>query len=172
MLGNENILLRPLEPEDLEFLYNCENDAENWHVSNTLTPFSKYILKQYIESSAQDIYTNKQLRLIIELKASKKAIGAIDLFDFDPYHQRAGIGIIICDKSELQKGYASQALFLLQQYCFLHLGLQQLYCNVGQGNLASIKLFEKAGFLLIGEKKQWIKNGNHWESELMYQLIR
>lgn len=172
ILQDESILLRPLEPEDLEFLYSCENDTNNWHVSNTLMPFSKYILKQYIESSAQDIYTAKQLRLIIELKEGNKPIGAIDLFDFDPYHQRAGIGIIISDISEQRKGYAYRALNLLINYCFSHLSLHQLYCNIGANNSSSINLFEKADFECVGEKKEWLKTNNGWESELIYQLIK
>lgn len=172
LLHGEHIKLRPLEPEDLEFLYECENNSTNWRVSNTLTPFSKYILRQYIESSAQDIYTTKQLRLIIELADTKSSIGAIDLFDFDPYHLRAGVGIIVSDNVQKNKGYASEALALLMNYCFSHLNLHQLYCNVGASNEPSIRLFEKLGFELIGEKKGWNKTADGWESELIYQLLK
>ena len=64
-IQTEHIYLRALEPTDLELLYTCENDRLVWKVSNTITPFSKYILQQYLESSQNDIYTNKQLRLMI-----------------------------------------------------------------------------------------------------------
>lgn len=171
ILSNKNLILRALEPEDLEFLYNCENNSEIWIVSNTLTPFSKYVLKQYIENSHLDIYTTKQLRLIIALKSKTISIGAIDLFDFDPYHQRAGIGILINYERDRQKGYAFQALEILISYCFNHLKLKQLYCNIGESNTNSIRLFEKAGFVKCGEKKQWLKTKNGYETEIMFQLI-
>lgn len=171
ILSGENIILRALEPEDLEFLHHCENNTEIWSVSNTATPFSKFVLRQYIENSHQDIYTAKQLRLIIETKDNNKSIGAIDLFDFDPYHNRAGIGILINQKEDRQKGYAFEALSTLINYCFKHLKLNQLYCNISESNLKSIKLFEKAGFNKCGEKKQWLRNETGYESELMFQLL-
>lgn len=171
LLSNKNIILRPLEPEDLEFLYTCENNTDIWHVSNTLTPFSKFILRQYIENSHHDIYTNKQLRLIISTQNEHKSVGAIDLFDFDPYHLRAGVGILINSPVNREKGYAFEALETLKSYCFSHLKLKQLYCNIGETNTKSIKLFEKAGFEKCGIKKQWLRNNNGYEAELMFQLI-
>ncbi len=170
-LQSDIIILRSLEPEDLSFLYQCENNTNNWKVSNTLTPYSKYILKQYIENSHLDIYSAKQLRLIIESKSIGKSIGAIDLFDFDPHHQRAGIGILIEKNEDRMKGFANSALHLLIEYCFTHLKMNQLYCNIGESNKASIKLFTKVGFVQMSEKKNWLKVENGWESELSFQLI-
>jgi len=173
LLKNESVILRALEPEDLEFLYAAENNPEIWNVSNTLAPFSKYILKQYIENSHHDIYTNKQLRLIISASENpNKPIGAIDLFDFDPYHKRAGIGILIHNEDQRKKGYASEALKLLIEYCFNYLHFHQLYCNISAGNSKSIHLFEKAGFTQTGDKKDWLKTENGWENELFFQRIK
>ena len=172
LLKNEHVLLRAIEPEDLEFLYACENNPEIWHISNTLAPYSKFVLKQYIENSQYDIYTNKQLRLIIA--ASKNPgipIGAIDLFDFDPYHMRAGIGVLIHEIDERDKGYAKSALNELIKYSFTHLHLHQLYCNISISNKKSISLFESAGFIYAGVKKDWLKTLHGWEDEIVYQLI-
>ena len=104
-----NITLRPLEPDDIELLYQWENNIEIWNVSNTRTPFSKYILAEYIKESAKDIYGAKQLRLIIQNENSIP-VGALDLFDFDPYHMRAGIGILIHSTGNRNNGYGSDAL--------------------------------------------------------------
>ncbi len=172
MLANTVVRLRAVEPEDLEFLYHCENDARYWQVSNTLTPYSRYVLKQYIANAQADIYTQKQLRLIIESVIEPvQQVGAIDLFDFDPYNARAGVGILICSDQHLHKGLATNALNLLVSYCFKHLALHQLYCNIGANNQASIRLFEHAGFVKCGEKVNWNKTPNGWCNELMYQLI-
>lgn len=172
LLKGKNIVLRALEPEDLEFLYSCENNTDVWSVSNTLAPYSKYILKQYIENSHHDIYTNRQLRLIIALSENTDiSVGAIDLFDFDPFHKRAGIGVLINKVNDRAKGYASEALALLVRYCFKHLHLHQLYCNISASNSKSISLFENAEFVKCGVKKQWIKTEGGWEDELLFQLI-
>lgn len=165
-----NIKLRALEPEDLGTIYQWENDPAIWQVSNTHAPFSMFILKQYIEESHRDIFETKQLRLIIENTAGK-AVGAIDLFDFDPYHQRAGIGILVYDESDRGQGLATDALELMKKYAVDVLGLHQLYANITTDNPSSIKLFTKAGFKLSGCKKDWIKTPKGWLNEELYQLI-
>lgn len=167
----ENIYFRALEPEDLELLYRCENDASVWKVSNTQTPFSKDILAQYLEIAHQDIYTNKQLRLLICLNESNQAIGTIDLFEFEPAHARVGVGILIFE-SFRKKGYATQAIELLKQYAFNTLIVNQLFCNISASNHQSIELFTKCGFEKIGTKKQWNRVGrDSFEDELMFQLL-
>ena len=128
MLKGENIQLRALEPSDLETLYHWENDTNIWKVSQTIAPFSKHVLTQYLANAHQDIFTAKQLRLIIEKE--RKSIGTIDLFDFEPTHQRASVGIWIADESERQKGHAKEALQLLIHYAFKQLQLKQIYCNI------------------------------------------
>ena len=164
------ISLRPLEPEDIELLYCWENDLEIWEVSNTKTPFSKHILAQYILESAKDLYETKQLRLIIQ-NENFDAVGAIDLFDFEPYHLRAGVGVLIHNLSNRRKGYASDALEALSKYCFEILGLKQLYANITSDNSNSIHLFEKAGFKKAGIKKDWIKISSGWKDEILFQKI-
>jgi len=170
-LQGQHILLRALEPGDIEALYQWENDTENWKVSSTQTPFSRFVLEQYIASAHQDIYSVKQLRLII-CANENKPVGCIDLFDFEPNHLRAGIGVLIAEKSERRKGYASEALELLIEYCFKLLNLHQLYCNITTDNEASILLFQKHGFQITGIKKQWIRDGDSFKDELLLQRIR
>lgn len=176
MLESPLIRLRALEPEDLELLYRWENDPQLWTLSNSLTPYSRFVLRQYLEHATQDIFEAKQLRLIIEQKAAKPSeknncIGAVDLFDFEPLHQRAGIGILIYSTQHRQRGYGSDVLRLLKNYCFGHLQLRQLYCNILSNNEASIALFQQAGFVQCGLKKQWVRQGNEWLDEGMYQLL-
>jgi len=172
LLSGNKVVLRAVEPEDLDFLYECENNTEIWRISNTLSPYSRYILKLYIQNSHKDIYENKELRLIIVKKEDEKQqLGAIDLFDFDPYNMRAGIGILINRESDRNKGYAADALKVMIKYSFSYLKLHQLYCNISESNSKSIALFEKVGFVKCGEKKEWQKSPNGWEAELMFQLI-
>lgn len=174
-LQSARIRLRAIEPSDIDLLYSWENDMEIWAVSNTLAPFSRYVLKKYIESAHLDIYEAKQLRLIIEAKDQSAlmfhAIGAIDLFDFDPFHARAGIGILIHNAEERNKGYASESIRLLTKYAFETLHLHQLYCNIAATNSASLQIFQKAGFKIIGVKEQWLRDKNGWLDELMLQML-
>jgi len=165
-----HIKLRALEPEDLAFLFDSENNEANWKVSGTQVPFSKYILKQYLESSHKDIYEAKQLRLVITSIDDTLVMGMIDLFDFDPQHKRAGVGILIKD-SFREQGIASEALQVLISYAFHYLDLHQLYANVTTDNKTSMHLFEKHGFKRIGIKKDWIYTNATYIDEASYQLL-
>ncbi|MDR0229930.1 MAG: GNAT family N-acetyltransferase [Flavobacteriaceae bacterium] len=166
-----NIYLRALEPDDLEFIYEIENDLRLWEVSNTQAPYSRFLIHQYLENAHQDIYEAKQLRLAICSKETSKAIGLIDLFDFDPKNSRAGIGIVIQHNEHRNQGIGSDALDLMIKYVKNHLFLKQLYANITVGNIASERLFYKFGFELIGIKKAWTRVGNDYKDEAMYQLI-
>ena len=171
ILCGKKILLRALEPEDLEFLYQIENNETFWEVSHTQAPFSKFLLKQYLENAHLDIFEAKQLRLLIENTSTKEQIGMIDLFDFNPQHKRAGVGILI--HPEYQKnGFASDALSILIKYSFSHLNLHQLYANITSDNSKSISLFTKHNFNKIGLKKDWILSEGNFKDEILYQLIK
>lgn len=164
------ISLRPLEPSDIDLLYKWENNLKIWEVSNTKTPFSKHIMAQYIMEAAKDIYETKQLRLIIQ-NEKEEAVGAVDLFDFEPYHLRAGVGVLIHNKTDRNKGYAKDALQALSNYATEILGLRLLYANITEDNTNSIQLFEKSGFKKSGIKKDWIKTINGWKDEILFQKM-
>jgi diamine N-acetyltransferase len=170
-LKGENIYLRALEPDDLEFVYAVENDESIWNVSNTQTPYSRFLIRQYLENAHQDIYEAKQLRLAICPTGDFSAIGLIDLFDYDPRNNRAGIGILIQHRENRGRGIGSEALQLLIDYAFTHLNLHQLYANIDSENEASIKLFTNFGFQLIGNKKQWNLINGKYADESLFQLI-
>jgi len=168
-LKGEHVILRALEPEDLDFLYQIENNESFWEISHTQTPFSKYILRQYLENAHLDIYESKQLRFLIEEKSTKKQVGLIDLFDFNPQHKRAGIGILIHPDFE-RKGFASETLSILINYSFSHLQLHQLYANITSSNSKSLKLFKKHKFEEVGVKKDWILSEGKFKDEVLFQL--
>jgi diamine N-acetyltransferase len=167
----KDVKLRALEPEDLELLYSWENNESYWTISNTFSPFSKFTLKRYIENSHKSIYETGQLRFMIDHVGDEITIGTIDVFDFDAFHKRAGIGILIANESYRRKGYASMSLTCLISYCFGTLQLHQLYCNIMANNSESLNLFKKLGFVQIGIKKDWIQTTNGYMDEYLFQLI-
>jgi len=169
-LKGEQIYLRALEPEDLDFIHTIENDESIWEISNTTTPYSRFLIKQYLENAHNDIYEVKQLRLVIS-NYEEEPLGMIDVFDFDFKNRRAGIGILLKDVKNRNKGFGKEALQLLINYCFKHLDLHQLFCNISEENEASIKLFANQGFNRIGLKKDWNFHNGAFKNEYLYQLI-
>ncbi len=168
-LQTEKICLRALEPRDVDLLYRWENDPEVWKVSNTMTPFSKFTLQEFIKTSTTDIYASRQLRLMVE-DWKGNTIGTVDIFDFEPFHRRAGIGILIA-KEYRHNGYAEEAVRCVCQYLFSVFQLHQVYCNVMADNEISMKLFQNAGFELTGHQKDWMRNHQGYVDVNIMQLI-
>ncbi|SBV92554.1 GNAT family protein [uncultured Dysgonomonas sp.] len=171
LLKNTHISLRAVEPEDLDQLYCWENSTALWVHGNTLAPYSKLVLRQYINDALEmDIFQSRQLRLMIDLTDDKTTIGTIDLYEIDAHNRRAGIGILI-DETYRKKGYASQALSLMADYAFNFLYLHQLYAYISVSNIKSIGLFAKAGYKEVGILKEWIQRGDKFEDVQLSQLI-
>lgn len=164
--------LRALEPQDIDVMYGWENDTDLWRVSGTMAPFSRHSLMRFIEEQQYDIYTSRQQRLVIEadVNGEAKAVGAIDLFDFDPQNLRAGVGIVISAEYR-QAGYAKDALRTLATYAKDVLRMHQLWCSIGADNYASIRLFRGAGFVECGCRREWILTADGAIDEILMQKI-
>lgn len=171
LLQNSQIKLRAVEPEDLETLYKWENSTALWMHGNTLAPYSKLMLRQYIKDALEmDLFQSKQLRLMVCLTESDETIGTIDLYDIDTHHRRAGIGILI-DEAFRQKNYATQALQLMEEYTLKFLFLHQLYAYISVSNEKSINLFKKAKYKEVGVLKDWLQRADSFEDVLLLQLL-
>ena len=170
-LVGESLYLRKVEPEDLEFLYTIENNPDFWFVSETTAPYSRWDLKQYIENSAYDIFTTKELRLMICDKIDGKTLGIVDLFDYHPLHNRCGVGIII-SPDFMHQSIASQTIEIIKEYAFNTLLVNQLWCMIDADNSNSISLFEKSGFVRTGILQQWKRRAEKYSDVLVYQYIK
>lgn len=163
--------LRALEPGDIDTMYAWENDTSVWAVSGTLSPFSRHTLERFIQEQQFDIFQTRQQRLIIETLEKGIPVGAFDLFELDPIHHRAGIGILVCDQNQRGKGYASDALATVCRYGREFLQLHQLWCNIGADNAASLRLFQNAGFIETGRKRDWLWTPAGYRDELLLQKM-
>ena len=169
-IRGEKVILRAVEPRDVELMYRWENDPEVWAVSGTLAPFSAHQLMRFVEEQQYDLHESRQMRLIIET-SSGEAVGALDLFELDLLHRRAGVGVLIYAPEERRQGYASDAVETFARYGREVLGLHQLWCNVGADNAASRALFARCGFTETGRKHDWLWRPDGWHDELLLQRI-
>lgn len=172
-IEGRTIRLRAVEPEDADLMYTWENDCDIWLVSGTTEPFSHYQMQRFVErhQDTVGVLCDGQLRLIVETLPGGKPVGAIDLFEYDPIHRRAGIGILIYERSDRGRGYASDALETLCRYTHDTLRTHQLWCTVGADNEASLRLFRSAGFTEIGTKRDWIWRPEGYIDEIMLQKM-
>lgn len=168
-IKDETITLRCAEPEDAEQIFRWENDRAVWRVSGTHVPFTRFQIEQFLLSN-NDLFSQKQLRLMIDLNETGESIGCIDIFDYDAFNQRAGLGILI-DKKHRRQGFAKAALALCVEYLFKEVLLHQVYCSIDETNTESQQLFLGQGFELCGRRKDWIRTSESYLNVFEYQLI-
>ena len=169
LLQKDGYLLRAPEPEDLACMMRFENTPSLWEVSNATGPYSRYFLKQYIETNQNDLYTDRQLRLMIQTP-DKQVAGIIDLCNFDPHHSRAEVGIVIAEEYR-RKGIGQLALNLLVEHCSHYLGIHQLYAYIDDENEVCHRLFQKCGFHECAFLRDWMRTGKTFRNVVMVQRI-
>ncbi len=170
IISNDVVTLRSLEATDLEVLYRWENDSWLWTVSNTMAPSPKSYVWQYLQNYDSDFYNTRQLRLMITLTETAEAVGTVDLTNFDPFNNRAELGIMI-DKAHQGKSLGDEALRLTIGYVRDYLGLFQLYALVPVDNTACASLLKKHGFTSAGLLKKWINHGTEVHDVEIMQLV-
>lgn len=165
----ENILLRAIEPADLEMLYHWENDPAVWRVSGTMAPISRDRLARFISEQVYDLYATRQMRLMVDV--DNVAVGCVDIFDFEPLHRRFGIGILIYADEHRRRGYARRVIDMVKEYARNTLDLRQIWVTIDEDNPASVALFEGCGFTLSARRREWINRGGKFIDELEYQCF-
>ena len=161
------VKLRAMEPEDLDMLYKIENDRKLWDVGVTNVPYSRYVLHDYIANSSGDIYTDHQVRLIIE-NGVGETVGLTDLTNFDAKNLRAEFGIVIASNHR-RCGYARKALLEVLSYAKQVLHLHQLYAVIDQTNVAAVSLFKKEGFTTQNVLSEWLFDGRKYHDAVLMQ---
>lgn len=168
-LSGKTVYLRAVEPADLDLLYRYENDPALWPCGNTLAPYSRYALREYLKHAQDDIFQTRQLRLIIVHKDDDRAVGMVDLFDFEPHHARAAAGILVFPE-ERHRGIGSEALGVLSDYAFGVLHLHQLYAHIPENNTFSRRLFSRCGYTECGLLKEWLQTApQQYENVIVVQ---
>lgn len=147
-----NINLRAVEPSDVDFLMQWENDPELWIYSDTIAPLSRKILLEYANNYDADVFKAGQLRLMVTNDDS--TVGIADLYNVEPLHSRAMVAIFISPQHR-KKGIATSAINQLATLASRHLCLHHLFAEIETSNFPSLMLFEKCGFHIIASMPEW-----------------
>ena len=169
-IDTQQITLRALEPSDLDLVFRWENDPSVWPLGNTIAPLSRFQLDEYIRAYSADIFRDRQLRLMIVDATSGTSVGTIDLYDFEPQHGRAAVGIFI-DPAHRRRGFASAAIDAIKRLCRDRLGFVSLWCTIAVTNVPSLQLFESRGFEVSGTLRSWIRRGDNFIDAFILQNL-
>lgn len=166
MCQKNKLILRAIEPTDVDFLYASENDSSAWDNADTAAPLSRSLLREYALNYEADPFRCGQLRLVVAL-TDDTPIGLADLYEISPIHRHAYVGIYISSPYR-RNGYAIEALRMLANYTVNTLHLSILAARVPADNHPSVNLFSKASYTLAGRMRNWISRKNNRSTD---QLI-
>ena len=158
-----------MEPEDLDLLYSIENDRSLWAVGVTSVPYSRYVLHDYIANTHNDIYTDGQVRMMVDT-ADDGVVGIADIMNFDPKNLRAEMGLVIMNQYR-RKGYAAAVVRLMKRYATEVLHLHQLYVIIADSNVAAVEVFRRAHFQEAARLPQWLFDGKNYADALLLQTF-
>ncbi len=168
-LKTDRLLLRSIEEKDADFLFQWENDLNAWASSQTINPLSHKFIKDYITYSSQSVLDKGELSLIAESLDGKEVIGYLQLLNYEPLHQKVGLGIYI-GEAYRHLGYASEMIDFVKTYAFDILHCRMLYAETFISNTSACRLFESQGFKQTAVLPDWYWVNGRYESLVYYQI--
>ena len=164
---SNNIILRKPLITDLNQVLDWENDLKINNHTDVPVFYTPSQVEEYLNSD-HDLLSQNQIRYIIDY--NNTAVGCVDLYDFNLVNSRAGVGIYI-DPNFRNKGFASKSLELIKSISTNQFFISSLYADIMAENIASIKVFEKLGFIKTGIKKNWIRKQDAYLDVFFYQCF-
>ncbi len=163
--------IRPIEPEDLDFIYAMENSPELWDCSDSDAPYSRHALREYL-SQLRPVAECGELRMIIETGTddAPQSAGLVELLNISTLNSRAEIGIAL-HKSFRRRQLGSLALNLIEHIALNRLRLHMLYACVAESNQAALHFFLDAGYKQVATLPQWHFSHGKYESTHVVQKI-
>lgn len=91
--------------------------------------------------------------------ASLRPIGMTGIWIPDRFAHTGFIFILIGEKERRGRGYGGEAMALVMDYGFHALNLQSLETTVIAGNIAGVRAYQRAGFRVIGRRREAARVG-------------
>ena len=149
----EPVYLRALELDDLERTYKWHNDQRMYSIMGGTFHYVSHATEEDWLRRKQ-AYSPSEVNLAICLTENSQHIGNIYLTNVDWISRHAELQIWIGEPVQRSQGYGYAACNLLKKYAFNDLGLRRLYLFILEGNISSIKLAKKLGFVVEGKMRQ------------------
>jgi ribosomal-protein-alanine N-acetyltransferase len=166
-IEGEHLYLREVHLSDVnEDYHRWMNDSEvTQYLESRFYPNSVEKLRDYVISKLAE---QDSIFLAITLKDGDRHIGNIKLGPINWNHKFGDIGIMIGDRANWGKGYATEAIKLLVDYAFRKLNLHKVTAGCYANNQGSLKAFKKAGFQTEAvRKKHFFCNGKYVDGILL-----
>lgn len=147
------VYLRPLRADDAKISCKWRNDPEVWKFTGSRP--DRYITYE-IEKEWLNFTLEKksERRFAICLKKGDRYIGNTQLLGIR--RKSASFHLFIGDRRYWGKGIGKEASFLILQYAFSELKLQQVALEVHKENIPAISIYKSMGFEHVDENNNFL----------------
>lgn len=169
MILGKNIKLRALNNDDKVKILNWVNDPDIKILTGGIFPISEIEHQRWFESRVLEPI-NKIFG--IECNENSEIIGIIGLKDTDLLNRSSELYIYIGNKEYWGKGYGTQAVSRLVEFCFEELNLNRISLCVFDYNERAIASYKKAGFKVEGVLRQSLYKKGEYHDKVLMSILR
>lgn len=167
ILRGEKISLEPIALEALDLYLSWLSDLE----------VTQYLLARFVPSHKQEEEWYERVASSDDgvhwnIVLDGRPIGNTAIAGIDWLSRGGKTGLMIGDRSEWGKGYASEAVRLRTAYAFDELGLERLESESFDRNTYMHRALEKSGYQKIGRKRHCDYRGGVWHDRFIFELLR
>lgn len=167
-LIGKKVYLSPICADDAEQYCEWLNDLE---VAKNLLIFRDQLSLEREKMILNDMIKNNAQVFGIVLQENDELIGNCSIFRINHHNRKAEVGIFIGDRNHLGKGFGTEALILLLDYGFNILNLNNIMLEVFGFNERAIRSYQKAGFKIIGCRREAIILGGEKHDEILMDIL-
>jgi RimJ/RimL family protein N-acetyltransferase len=163
------IMLRPINKDDTEAMWEAVNDQESNRFTGTQTTFTKAQITQWCETVSSK---EGRIDLAIVPHEVNEYVGEVVLNNIDEDNKSANFRIALRGKDYFNRGWGSEAAGLILEYGFITLGLHRIELEVFSFNPRALHVYEKLGFKHEGVRREVLCWDAQYYDAITMSLLR
>lgn len=169
-LETPRLLLRGISPEQMRYIFENlpKEEIKSILGHRSEQDYEKEVLKH---QNGYSSYNRSFKLFLLTDKASGTIIGRCGIHNWNAGHRRAEVGYVMEDEQYKKKGLMTEALEAVLEYGFRHMNLNRIEALVGAGNIPSLRLMEKFGFIQEGLLRQHYFASDKFEDSLVFSKL-
>jgi RimJ/RimL family protein N-acetyltransferase len=170
ILTGKRVRLRGVREDDMPALAKWEMDPGRMTtLSNWVVPPSEAAAKERIAKWSAN--QEDALSFAIEtLDDPPVLVGNIGLWGARPKDRCATLAIAL-GREHIGRGYGTDAMRVIVGYGFREMGLHRIQLNVASFNPAGIRVYEKAGFVEEGRRRELVLHDGRWYDDVLMSIL-
>jgi ribosomal-protein-alanine N-acetyltransferase len=168
VIEGERVRLEPPRGEHLATFIRWFADMEVTRYLLYRFPLSEKGEAEWFEEAAKDPH---KVVWAIVARTSGRLVGATSVENINWRDRRGESGIVIGERDEWGKGYASEAMRLRTRYAFRELGLHKVVSMVYGGNHASQRALERTGYRQCGTYRRHVFVDGEWRDVWIGEIL-